>query len=175
MSIASVPGTVCTECTIFHNNGHQDSQCLTCQRMDAITHSTTCPHCLAFHSNSHSLPNGVSTYLSNTGIVPPYVTSAVTKSKESALAEWTWCTQNMNDGNYTGEWSLTENEPHGFGTMVYSSSNRLFATYIGGWDHGRRHGYGVMKFKVNSRIHGWVERRPTARKWNHEISQWRLV
>lgn len=60
----------------------------------------------------------------------------------------------MQEGCYTGEWSLVENGPQGFGSMIYSASS-IFASYVGGWNRGHRQGYGCMRFKENP--HGWLE------------------
>jgi hypothetical protein len=67
----------------------------------------------------------------NQGIIPPYISTAVTRYDQLLKDGWTWWTQNTEEGCYTGEWSLVENGPQGFGTMVYSSASPIFASYVG--------------------------------------------
>ena len=116
--------------------------------------SISYPNCVEFYGNHPRFPENVPVSPVNQGIVPPYISTAVARYDQLVQDGWTWWTQNMQEGCYTGEWSLVENGPQGFGSMIYSASS-IFASYVGGWNRGHRQGYGCMRFKENP--HGWLE------------------
>ena len=51
------------------------------------------------------------------------------------------------DGTYSGQWSAQHSRPEGYGTMVYSSSDKEFTSYSGHWKAGHRDGFGVAIYK----------------------------